>query len=234
MRSTLHSAAPVSTEARGSTRLHLAGNHRLPAPRDPHVLVDVLHDDVWVVPEVHRFHVKSPFRYTSASRAKAFVYSRFSEAPPVSGDRTTADEPGADAHRVRRARFVFSTDSRVADTQRKHVRNGTVVFRRPCYSGGHVRIGPDSTGTENAHCTTASDSGGTAVATMTECMTTAQTNRARTIRELYELIAALDRRVPQVERLGEVSIARAAATLKIDALKRIEELQREAARVDAP
>jgi hypothetical protein len=69
---------------------------------------------------------------------------------------------------------------------------------------------------------------------MTERMTTAQTNRARTIRELYELIAALDRRVPQVERLGEVSIARAAATLKIDALKRIEELQREAARVDAP
>jgi hypothetical protein len=51
-------------------------------------------------------------------------------------------------------------------------------------------------------------------------------NRAQTIRELYELIAALDRRVPHVERLGEMSIARAAAALKLEALNRIEELER--------
>jgi hypothetical protein len=62
---------------------------------------------------------------------------------------------------------------------------------------------------------------------------TEQTAHARTVRELYELITALDRRVPQVERVGEVSIARTAAALKIDALKRIDELEREAARVDA-
>jgi hypothetical protein len=49
------------------------------------------------------------------------------------------------------------------------------------------------------------------------------------VRDLKELIAALDRRVPQVQRAGEVSIAREAAALKVRALKRIEELEREAA-----
>ncbi len=49
------------------------------------------------------------------------------------------------------------------------------------------------------------------------------------VRELEELIAALDRRVPQVQRAGEASIAREAAALKARALKRIEELEREAA-----
>ena len=47
------------------------------------------------------------------------------------------------------------------------------------------------------------------------------------IRELLELIAALDRRVPQIQRAGEASIARDAAALKARALKRIEELERE-------
>jgi hypothetical protein len=49
------------------------------------------------------------------------------------------------------------------------------------------------------------------------------------VHELLELIAALDRRVPQVQRAGETAIARDAATLKARALKRIEELEREAA-----
>lgn len=49
--------------------------------------------------------------------------------------------------------------------------------------------------------------------------------RSRAVRELLELIAALDRRVPQVERAGEASIAREAAALKERALKRIEELE---------
>jgi hypothetical protein len=46
---------------------------------------------------------------------------------------------------------------------------------------------------------------------------------------LYELIAALDRRVPHVERSGETSIARAAAALKAEATRRIADLEREAA-----
>ena len=50
---------------------------------------------------------------------------------------------------------------------------------------------------------------------------------SRVVRELLELIAALDRRVPQVQRAGEASIARDAAALKAQALKRIEELERE-------
>lgn len=47
------------------------------------------------------------------------------------------------------------------------------------------------------------------------------------VRELQELIAALDRRVPQVQRAGEASIAREAAALRARALKRIEELEHE-------
>jgi len=45
------------------------------------------------------------------------------------------------------------------------------------------------------------------------------------ISELRELIEALDRRVPQVERAGEASIAHDAAVLKARALQRIEELE---------
>ena len=47
------------------------------------------------------------------------------------------------------------------------------------------------------------------------------------IRRLRELIAALDRRVPQVQRAGEASIARDAAALKARALERIDELERQ-------
>jgi hypothetical protein len=44
-------------------------------------------------------------------------------------------------------------------------------------------------------------------------------------RELHELIAALDRRVPQVERAGEAAIARDAAALREKALRRLRELE---------
>ena len=67
------------------------------------------------------------------------------------------------------------------------------------------------------------------MATVTPDTATAETTRARTVRELLELIAALDRRVPRVERAGENSIARAALALKSEALKRIEELERRGA-----
>jgi hypothetical protein len=52
------------------------------------------------------------------------------------------------------------------------------------------------------------------------------------VSELMELVEALDRRVPQVERAGEPAIARDAAALKERALKRIEELEREQRRGD--
>ena len=54
------------------------------------------------------------------------------------------------------------------------------------------------------------------------------------VRELLELIAALDRRAPHVQRAGEASIARDAAALKARALKRIEELEREPASIETP
>jgi hypothetical protein len=60
-----------------------------------------------------------------------------------------------------------------------------------------------------------------------------ETVHRRTVRRLHELIAALDRRVPQVQRAGELSIARAAAALRIEALTRIDELEsKEAAAAD--
>ena len=49
-----------------------------------------------------------------------------------------------------------------------------------------------------------------------------------TIRQLLELIEALDRRVPHIQRAGEASIARDAAALKARALKRLKELEDEA------
>jgi hypothetical protein len=64
-----------------------------------------------------------------------------------------------------------------------------------------------------------------AVAAMIAPNDVEEASRARTVRELYELIEALDRRVPQVERVGEMTIARAAAALKAEALKRIKELE---------
>ena len=45
-------------------------------------------------------------------------------------------------------------------------------------------------------------------------------------RELEELIAALDRRVPRVEQAGEVAIAREAAALRARAVDRLAELAR--------
>lgn len=49
--------------------------------------------------------------------------------------------------------------------------------------------------------------------------------RLRAVRKLHELIAALDSRLPQVLRVGEMSIAHAAAELRSEALKRIQELE---------
>lgn len=52
-------------------------------------------------------------------------------------------------------------------------------------------------------------------------------NNAATIRLLLELIAGLDRRVPQVERAGEANIAFEASALKAKAYARIAELEHE-------
>ncbi|HSL23689.1 MAG TPA: hypothetical protein VK886_19310 [Vicinamibacterales bacterium] len=46
----------------------------------------------------------------------------------------------------------------------------------------------------------------------------------RAIQNLRELIAALDARVPRLERAGEVDIARDASALREEALQRIAEL----------
>jgi hypothetical protein len=49
---------------------------------------------------------------------------------------------------------------------------------------------------------------------------------AAALRHLHELVAALDRRVPQIERAGEIDIAQDTAALKAKALERIAELER--------
>lgn len=51
-------------------------------------------------------------------------------------------------------------------------------------------------------------------------------SKAELVHELLELIAALDRRVPHVERVGELAIAKDAAALKAKALERVAELER--------
>lgn len=74
-----------------------------------------------------------------------------------------------------------------------------------------------------------SDSRDGTVAAMTGPRAGGETTRADTIRALHELVEALDRRLPQVDHVGEVSIARDAAALRAVASKRVEELEREAA-----
>ena len=54
---------------------------------------------------------------------------------------------------------------------------------------------------------------------------TAESHRTRKLRHLHELIAALDRRVPHVERIGEIEIAREGRALREKALRRIAELE---------
>ncbi len=53
-------------------------------------------------------------------------------------------------------------------------------------------------------------------------------NDPATVSQLTELIAALDRRLPHVERDGEADIARDAARLRLKAVARLTELQRAA------
>ena len=62
---------------------------------------------------------------------------------------------------------------------------------------------------------------------MTERAKPARAGNAQTIRELREFVAALDRRVPHVERVGEAKIALEATALRTRALRRIEELAHE-------
>ena len=64
------------------------------------------------------------------------------------------------------------------------------------------------------------------VATMTRTPTSTLT---ATRAQLSELIAALDRRLPQVQRAGEETIANAAVRLRMEAEKRIAELDHEIA-----
>lgn len=52
------------------------------------------------------------------------------------------------------------------------------------------------------------------------------TDSSHVIATLRALIAAIDRRVPQVQRAGEARIARDAAALRQEAMDRIEELTR--------
>ena len=53
------------------------------------------------------------------------------------------------------------------------------------------------------------------------------TSASEIARELEELIAALDRRVPRVEQAGEAAIARDAAALRAKAVDRLAQLRRE-------
>jgi hypothetical protein len=49
--------------------------------------------------------------------------------------------------------------------------------------------------------------------------------RSRIVTALRELIGALDRRAPRIERMGEIGVAREAAILRLEAVTRIEKLR---------
>jgi chorismate mutase len=51
-------------------------------------------------------------------------------------------------------------------------------------------------------------------------------DRERAVRHLRQLIDALNRRVPHIERVGEAKIARDAADLMAKALNRLKELEK--------
>ena len=50
-------------------------------------------------------------------------------------------------------------------------------------------------------------------------------SRSQLINDLHELIEALDRRVPRMERAGEAAIVRDAAALRTEAVKRLAQLE---------
>ncbi len=52
-------------------------------------------------------------------------------------------------------------------------------------------------------------------------------DRMALIRELRQLVEALDRRVPHIERAGEITIARESAELRARAVQRIAELEQD-------
>ena len=58
-------------------------------------------------------------------------------------------------------------------------------------------------------------------------------SRSELKRDLRELIAALDRRLPAVERAGEIAIAREAAALRASAVARLAQLTTEPASAEA-
>jgi hypothetical protein len=61
----------------------------------------------------------------------------------------------------------------------------------------------------------------------------AATDRKRLVQHLRDLIEALDRRVPHVERAGEVTIAREASELRTLAVRRVAELEAEEGAADS-
>ena len=62
---------------------------------------------------------------------------------------------------------------------------------------------------------------------MTDNATAADDDSATAQRHLRELIEALDRRVPHIERLGEVDIVEAATALRTKATQRLAALESE-------
>ena len=61
---------------------------------------------------------------------------------------------------------------------------------------------------------------------MTEAQITAEIGQERLIEQLRELVAALDSRVPHLEREGEIRIADEAAALRQKAIDRLAQLQK--------
>jgi hypothetical protein len=79
-------------------------------------------------------------------------------------------------------------------------------------------VGKRTSSSDQAHC----DAGIAVVMTASNV----DAERTRAIRHLRQLIDALNKRVPHIERVGEAKIARDAAELMKQALKRLKALEK--------
>ena len=129
----------------------------------------------------------------------------------AAADGTAGDERTRTGHITRGSRFVVST------RQRRQ--------RRPAHDGGrdllHTLCDPGIRPADRVADTAPVVSGKIATITMNEEPTPAN----GVLADLYRLIEALDRRMPQLQRSGEAQIARDAADLRQRARQLIRQIE---------
>lgn len=154
--------------------------------------------------DAYRFPEPCPNSGAAVTKAPLRVHGQFQRFHPRLVVCRRESQPAAHVSQVRIARHELGREA----TDRQQLLAMPEMRRcvEPVAAGGRI------VSTVGAVTRRAS------VATLTETMI-----------QLSDLIAALDRRLPQVQRLGEVAIANASARLRRDAFERIREIERDIA-----